>query len=238
MKAISKHLVRFDKRAIECFDNVGHSGLKAVTKWHPAEYSPEIAYIVDSPNPFFHLGDMAIVSYDVFIRGKYPELNNNVPEPTRIVHDDVYYTYDHELRGKIVGDTIVSAPGFVFIEGPRENRSGLISLGGTGKSVFGFSEETERQRRLRKGFWAKGVAGYKGWVFCKPGSYMPYILMVDSKHKIIWPWENLTRDQLDERAAIEVHAVHTDDILAASVIAPEYLTVENIASILSEEIQN
>lgn len=234
MRAINKHLVRFEPKAVDCFDNVGQSGIKAVTNWHPAEYSPEIAYIVDSPNPFFISGDMAIVSYDVFIRGKYPELNNNVPEPTRIVYDDVYYAFDHELRGKIVDGKIIPAPGFIFIEGPKESRSGLIKL----NTIFGYREETERQRRINAAFWAKGVAGCEGWVFCQRASYMPYILMVDSACNVIWPWEILTRDQLDEMGAVEVHAIGIDNILAASIIEPANLTTADIPSIISAEVLN
>lgn len=149
MKAVAKFLVAFDKAAMSKFGKLDFNGtfLEVATRFTPAEYSVEIAYIVDIPPHVrdykkqlnreksdvpFKKGDKVLVMYDVYIRGRYPELSKTDQsrkiakghdlDPEK-VDSDVYFAEWSEVMARFEGEELVAAPGRVLVHRPKFERN-------------------------------------------------------------------------------------------------------------------
>jgi len=133
MKAVAKFLVAFEKEDMSKFGKFKFldTFLEVATNYSPAEYSVEVAFIVGTPkkhNSFFKKGDKVLVMYDVFIRGRYPQLSkgeimrkiassNDLNNPE--ADNDVYWCEQSEVMARFEGDELVAAPGRVLLNRPK-----------------------------------------------------------------------------------------------------------------------
>lgn len=188
----NRHILKFDKEAVETYDkhfmSNGSALVMTTGKENPAEYAPEIAYILNSFDPFFKEGDKVLVMYDCFIRGKHPELAQW--EEKRIIGqqdgEDVYWAYKNEVVAKfeiIDGEeTIIPKPGYVsttdaFLEKPMTHQK----IGSLYVPASVLHDELEQ--RKKKPYWTTVVGSGIAYIPCGTDIMVPPISYIPFKYK-------------------------------------------------------